>query len=85
LPDTAQRKANKRKALNRKIRYVDKYPKLKRRIIKLLKNGWSPDLIAGRLKRENKSYLNQESIYQFIAEHFYLALLGHYHIGATHL
>jgi len=66
LPDTAQRKADKRKALNRKIRYVDKYPKLKRRIIKLLKNGWSPDLIAGRLKRENKSYLNQESIYQFI-------------------
>ena len=66
LPDTAQRKADKRRALNRKIRYVDKRPKLKRRIIKLLKDGWSPDLIAGRLKRENKSYLNQESIYQFI-------------------
>lgn len=66
LPDTAQRKTDKRKTLSRKIHYADKHPKLKRKIIRLLKIGWSPDLIAGRLKRENKLYLNQESVYQFI-------------------
>jgi IS30 family transposase len=66
LPDTAQRKADKRKTLNRKQRYVDKYPKLKKKIIKGLGKGWSPDLMAGRSKKLKKEYLNQESIYQFI-------------------
>ncbi len=66
LPDTAQRKANKRKGRGRKELYVMKLPKLKERIIILLKKGWSPDLIAGRLKRFKAPYLNQESIYQFI-------------------
>jgi IS30 family transposase len=66
LPDTAQRKADKRKILNRKISYTEKRPKLKRKIIQLLKVGWSPDLIAGRLNKKNEVYLNQESIYQFI-------------------
>lgn len=66
LPDTAQRKADKRKTLNRKQRYVDRRPKLKRKILNRLKKGWSPDLIAGRLKEQKESYLNQESIYQFI-------------------
>lgn len=66
LPDTAQRKADKRKAWGRKQRYVIKEPKLQKRIIDLLKKGWSPDLIAGRLKRACGQYLNQESIYQFI-------------------
>src|SRR3989338_7564895 len=66
LPDTAERKAGKRKARGRKIRYVVKQPVLKKKIIRLLKRGWSPDLIAGRLQRKRKPYLNQESIYQFI-------------------
>lgn len=66
LPDTAQRKANKRKELNRKQPYLEKQPVLKRRIIKKLKKGWSPDLIAGHLKNSPKPYFNQESIYQFI-------------------
>lgn len=66
LPDTAERKARKRKARGRKTRYVAKHPALKKRIIRLLKLGWSPDLIAGRLRKASKSYLNQESIYQFI-------------------
>lgn len=66
LPDTAQRKADKRKALGRKISYVAKQPELKKKVIQLLKIGWSPDLIAGRLNRKKESYLNQESIYQFI-------------------
>ena len=66
LPDTAQRKADKRKASGRKQRYVDKTPKLQERIIDLLGKGWSPDIIAGRLNRLRIPYLNQESIYQFI-------------------
>ena len=66
LPDTAQRKANKRKELGRKEKYVVKDPRLKKKIVGLLKKGWSPDLIAGRLKSLKLPYLNQESIYQFI-------------------
>lgn len=66
LPDTAQRKADKRKVRGRKIRYVVKQLSLKKKIIRLLKIGWSPDIIAGRLQKEHKPYLNQESIYQFI-------------------
>ncbi len=66
LPDTAERKAEKRKAKGRKVRYVIKQPALKRKIIRLLSKGWSPDLIAGRSNRINEPYLNQESIYQFI-------------------
>lgn len=66
LPDTAQRKANKRQERGRKEQYVAKNPSLKKKIIALLKKGWSPDLIAGRLKKLKLPYLNQESIYQFI-------------------
>ena len=66
LPDTAERKASKRKDKGRKVRYVVKSPTLKKKIIRLLKLGWSPDLIAGRLQKQRRSRLNQESIYQFI-------------------
>lgn len=66
LLDTAQRKADKRKTKGRKRRYTEKRRGLKKKIIVRLKKGWSPDLIAGRLKRLNKSHLNQESIYQYI-------------------
>ncbi|MBI2486951.1 MAG: IS30 family transposase [Deltaproteobacteria bacterium] len=66
LPDTAQRKADKRKTFGRKARYVIKRPALKKKIIRLLKIGWSPDLIAGRMNRKKELCLNQESIYQFI-------------------
>ncbi len=66
LPDTAQRKADKRKELGRKEQYAVKDALLKKKIIALLKKGWSPDLIAGRLKTLKLPYLNQESIYQFI-------------------
>ena len=66
LPDTAGRKAHKRKGLGRKTQYVEKEQALKNKIIRLLKGGWSPDLIAGRLKRTKRLSLNQESIYQFI-------------------
>lgn len=66
LPDTAERKARKRKARGRKTRYVAKHPALKKKIVRLLKLGWSPDLIAGRLCKKRTPRLNQESIYQFI-------------------
>jgi|SRR3989338_181174 len=66
LPDTAERKAQKRKEKGRKARYADKHPKLKRKIILLLGKGWSPDLMAGRFQRNHEPYLNKESIYQFI-------------------
>lgn len=66
LPDTAERKAIKRKEWGRKVKYVDKSKRLKNKIILRLKRGWSPDLIAGRLKRMKRLSLNPESIYQFI-------------------
>lgn len=66
LPDTAQRKADKRKIKGRKKKYVDKSPALKKKIIKQLRAGDSPDLIAGRAKCLKKPHLNAESIYQFI-------------------
>lgn len=66
LPDTAQRKADKRKQQGRKQDYATKNPVLKKKIIRLLRKGWSPDLIAGRCKRNSDAYLNQESIYQYI-------------------
>ena len=66
LPDTAERKARKRKARGRKTQYAAKHPALKKKIVRLLKLGWSPDLIAGRLHKKRTPRLNQESIYQFI-------------------
>jgi IS30 family transposase len=69
LPDTAERKALKRKAQGRKVQYVIKRPALKQKITRLLKQGWSPDIIAGRLRKQGEPYLNQESIYQFIYSH----------------
>jgi len=66
LPDTAERKAEKRKLAGRKTMYVVKDNRLKKKIVRLLMKGWSPDLMAGRMKRKGKRYLNQESIYQFI-------------------
>lgn len=66
LPDTAQRKADQRKEKGRKVRYVIKEPAIQKKVVALLRLGWSPGLIAGRLKRKKLPYLNQESIYQFI-------------------
>lgn len=66
LPDTAQRKANKRKEQGRKRNYLDKEPKLKEYTISKLKLGWSPELIAGRIKQDIGGSYNHESIYQHI-------------------
>ena len=66
LPDTAQRKANKKKSQGRKKNYLDKNRELKEYIVSKLKLGWSPELIAGRMKNEIKKNYNYESIYQHI-------------------
>jgi transposase, IS30 family len=66
LPDTAERKACKRKEKGRKVQYTVKQPVLKKKIMRLLKRGWSPDIIAGRFNRQHEPYLNKESIYRFI-------------------
>jgi IS30 family transposase len=61
LPDTAQRKADKRKIQGRKKNYMEKDNKLKEYVLSRLKMGWSPELISGRINNYNK-----ESIYQYI-------------------
>ena len=66
LPDTATRKAEKRKEKGRKQRYLNKYPELKQYMLDKLKLGWSPEQIEGRIKTDIAKYLNYESIYQYI-------------------
>ncbi len=66
LPDTAERKAFKRKERGRKKRYLDKEPALREYVLAQLKLGWSPEQIEGRIRSDLKKYLNYESIYQYI-------------------
>lgn len=66
LPDTAQRKADKRKSLGRKEHYLDRFPGLKAHVLARIKDVWTPDLIAGELRRQKERFLTKESIYQFI-------------------
>ena len=66
LPDTAQRKSNKKKKTSRKQAYVDKHPVVKKYILGKLQLGWSPEEIGGRMLMEIGYYLNYESIYQYI-------------------
>lgn len=43
--------------------------KLQRRVEKMLKEGWSPELIAGRLKQQKRaSTVSHESIYRWVYE-----------------
>lgn len=66
LPDTAQRKADKRKFLGRKQHYLERFYDLRAYVLARIKAGWTPDLIAGELRRQNERFLTKESIYQFI-------------------
>lgn len=66
LPDTAQRKAEKRKKAGRKQRYVDRWPVLVSFIQNSLHQQWTPEQIAGRSRVLNQRYLNKESIYQYL-------------------
>ena len=66
LPDAAHQLSLARKA--RHGRKIDRYPKLKEEIIKLMREDrYSPEMIAGRLAEQGaKITISHESIYQFI-------------------
>jgi IS30 family transposase len=65
LPDKAHLNAKKRKHVL--IKKVKKYPKLKEYITEKLRIKWSPDAIAGRIKREGLfPNISTETIYQYI-------------------
>jgi transposase, IS30 family len=65
LPDTAHKKADARKAKHGTK--INRYPELKMLVIEGLQKRWSPEMIAGRLKRQKSPlYVCAEAIYQFI-------------------
>lgn len=62
----AQEKAEKRWRVSHKRQRL-KHPFVKSYVIERIKLGWSPELIAGRLKLEyNNLSISHETIYQFI-------------------
>jgi len=64
--DTAQRMFEKRVFKQHKGK-LDKHPELKEFVIEGLKNEWSPDVIAGKLKTVGaKLSVSHESIYHYI-------------------
>lgn len=64
--DIAQRLFEKRRHQQHKGK-LDKYPELKQRVLERLKNEWSPDVIAGKLKTSGeKLTISHESIYHYI-------------------
>lgn len=67
--DIAQQSYEKRKHKKRKGK-MDKYPKLKEYVLEKLRDDWSPDIIAGKLKSEASIgiTISHESIYQYIYE-----------------
>lgn len=66
--DTAQRLFEKRICKQHKGK-LDKYPELKEYVVNRLKEDWSPDVIAGKLKLEKqKITISRESIYHYIYE-----------------
>lgn len=64
--DIAQRVFEKRRHKQRKGK-LDKYPELKRIVMNGLAEGWSPDIIAGKLKTSGEPQtISHESIYHYI-------------------
>lgn len=64
--DTAQRLFEKRRHKQHKGK-LDKYPELKEYVVAGLKQEWSPDVIAGKLKnRKLGQTISHESIYHYI-------------------
>jgi IS30 family transposase len=65
LPDEANNMAKERKA--KLVPKLEKQPEFKKVIIEQLKDGWSPEVIAGRGKLEAFPFMvSHETIYQFI-------------------
>ncbi|MBI2023202.1 IS30 family transposase [Candidatus Giovannonibacteria bacterium] len=64
-----KRAMERRKQGKAAFKKIGKDPKLRKYIIRKLKKYWSPEQIAGRLKRKYKTtVVCQETIYQFIYE-----------------
>jgi IS30 family transposase len=68
LPDLAQRRyAGRRQRCRPRARLAQR--DLRRTVIRLLQQGWSPEQIAGRLRREQGgTVVNHETIYRFVYE-----------------
>jgi IS30 family transposase len=66
-PHTAQRKANQRHELSHRSTRL-KCPALRQAVWPLIEQGWSPELVAGRLKRLRPDLpgISPEAIYQWI-------------------
>ena len=65
LPDKAHQKSKKRR-YESKTPFPLKTPKLYKYVINKLKEGWSPDSIAGKARKDNIGCISHECIYQFI-------------------
>lgn len=64
--DLAERVFEQRRHKQRKGK-LDKYPELKKYVVDKLKDEWSPDVIAGKLKTAGKEQtISHESIYNYI-------------------
>lgn len=66
VPDTANRKNEKRRHNARKQRYLEKSSRLREYVLDKLKDGWTPQLISGRMLIDLGITVNHETIYQFI-------------------
>lgn len=66
--DVAQALSDQRRHGRRRCK-LDKYPELKANIVDRLKDDWSPEEIAGRLKASfSVATISHESIYQYVYE-----------------
>lgn len=71
LPGEANQKTKKRYwAANQRFRKIENDEELKKYIVRKLKKYWSPEQIAGRLKKKNngRPVIHHETIYRFIYE-----------------
>lgn len=66
LPGIAHDKTLSRRRHHRRCK-INRYPNLQGYVVRRLKEGWSPEQIAGRLRRRKGKYLIcHETIYRFI-------------------
>lgn len=77
FPQRAQWLSNKRAKL--RVRKPIIKLGLKRRIVSKLNKKWSPEIIAGRLKKEKIANLSHETIYRFIRKNPEYAINLKYH------
>lgn len=69
LPGRAEKIVQERLSQQRMTK-IDRYQTLRGYIYKHLKKGWSPEQIAGRLKRKKSKYIIcHETIYRYIYQH----------------